>query len=152
MSLTAIFILDVIMLTAIGFFVWSYCRGTRISTLELVATYKLNLRDTERKIRLAVEERIARVDLNEKRLNQVESRVDRLSGRSEKTVIKLAEKEIARRKRKQRSRKEIDREYLGLVSLSEVKKMSGSDSSRARDAFEQDLLSQRMKLYAGQNV
>ena len=65
MSLTAIFIIDVIMLTAIGFFVWSYCRGTRISTLELVATYKLNLRDTERKIRLAVEERIARVDLNE---------------------------------------------------------------------------------------
>ena len=150
MSLTAIFIIDVIMLTAIGFFVWSYCRGTRISTLELVATYKLNLRDTERKIRLAVEERIARVDLNEKRLNHVESRLDRLSGRSEKTVIKLAEKEIARRKRKHRSRE--DRENPGLVSLSEVKKMSGSDSSRARDAFEQDLLSQRMKLYAGQNA
>ena len=150
MSLTAIFILDVIMLTATGFFVWSYCRGTRISTLELVATYKLNLRDTERKIRLAVEERIARVDLNEKRLNHVESRVDRLSGRSEKTVLKLAEKEIARRKRKHQSRE--DREYLGLVPLSELKKMSGADSSLARDAFEQDLLSQRMKLYAGQNA
>ena len=76
--------------------------------------------------------------------------MDRLSGRSEKTVIKLAEKEIARRKRKHRSRE--DRENPGLVSLSEVKKMSGSDSSRARDAFEQDLLSQRMKLYAGQNA
>ena len=150
MSLTAIFIIDVIMLTAIGFFVWSYCRGTRISTLEMVATYKLNLRDTERKIRLAVEERIARVDLNEKRLKHVESRVDRLSGRSEKTVIKLAEKEIARRKRKRRSRE--DRENPGLVPLSEVKKMSGSDSSLARDAFEQDLLNQRMKLYAGQNL
>ena len=150
MSLTAIFILDVIMLTATGFFVWSYCRGTRISTLEMVASYKINLRDTESKIRLAVEERIARVDLNEKRLNHVESRVDRLSGRSEKTVIKLAEKDIARRKRKQRSRE--DREYLGLAPLSEVKKMSGADSSLARDAFEQDLLSQRMKLYAGQNA
>ena len=150
MSLTAIFILDVIMLTAIGFFVWSYCRGTRISTLELVANYKINLRDTERKIRLVVEERIVRVDLNEKRLNHVESRVDRLSGRSEKTVIKLAEKEIARRKRKRRSRE--DRENPGLVPLSEVKKMSGADSSLARDAFEQDLLNQRMKLYAGQNA
>ena len=129
MSLTAIFILDVIMLTAIGFFVWSYCRGSRISTLEMVATYKLNLRDTERKIRLAVEERIARVDLNEKRLNHVESRVDRLSGRSEKTVIKLAEKEIARRKRKQRSRE--DREYLGMMS---------------REAFERRLADERAKV------
>ena len=150
MSLTATFILDFIMLTAIGFFVWSYCRGTRISTLEMVANYKINLRDTERKIRLVVEERIARVDLNEKRLNHVESRVDRLSGRSEKTVIKLAEKEIARRKRKHRSRE--DRENPGLVSLGDVKKMSGADSSLARDAFEQDLLNQRMKLYAGQNA
>ena len=132
MSLTAIFILDVIMLTATGFFVWSYCRGTRISTLEMVASYKINLRDTESKIRLAVEERIARVDLNEKRLNHVESKLDRFSGRSEKTVIKLAEKEIARRKRKLRSRE--DREYLGLVPISEVKKMSGADSSLARDA------------------
>ena len=146
MSLTAIFILDVIMLTATGFFVWSYCRGTRISTLEMVASYKINLRDTESKIRLAVEERIARVDLNEKRLNHVESKLDRFSGRSEKTVIKLAEKEIARRKRMRRSRE--DREYLGLVPISEVKKMSGADSSLARDAFEQDLLNQRMKLYA----
>ena len=82
------------------------------------------------------------MDLNEKRLKHVESRVDRLSGRSEKTVIKLTEKEIARRKR----------EKFGKQMREDTSFRKAKTFARARESFEKNLLDQRMKLYAGQNA
>jgi len=135
MSLTAIFILDFIMLTAIGFFVWSYCRGTRISTLEMVASYKLNLRDTESKIQLAVEERIARVDLNEKRLNHVESRVAKVANRVERDRAMYKETGKTRAKRLWKRDRERRRQMIGPLG------------TLSREAFERHLADERAKLY-----
>ncbi len=131
MSLTFFIIFDLVLMASIGFMIWVYCRNSRLSTLNLVATYKLNLRDTERKLQMAITERIARFDLNEKRLNHVESRVGKLSGRSEKTVIKLAEREIARRKRRHKLL-EKQMAHLGIVS---------------RKSLERKLIAEKTSLY-----
>jgi len=135
MSVIAFLLFDAILLIAIGFFIWVYFRGSRVSTLELVANQKIHARNTEQAIMKMVEKKIAELDISEKRLNYLESRVAKVANRVERDRAKYKATGKTKAKRLWKRDRERRRSAVGSVGMI------------SREAFERHLADERAKLY-----
>ena len=105
--------------------------------MELVAKQKIHARNTEQAIMKMVEKKISELDISEKRLNYLESRVAKVANRVERdrAKYKATGKSRARKfwKRDRERLLRLPKSYMGMVS---------------REEFERKLSEERAKLYA----
>jgi hypothetical protein len=108
---------------------------------ELESEYRINLHKTEMLIQKMVKWKLQNFEPHSKRLDHLESRQDKASGRSEKTVIRLAAREKVRAKRQARKQE--------ARGKSEIRNLAGkwNESASSRETFGKKLMNEQENIY-----
>ena len=123
-----ILLIDVI-LTGFAFYVVYQARNTRKLFFYLESEYIVYRAKTEQAIKDIVRDEVAKIDADNRRMDHLESKIDKASRLSKSNVVQIARKEI------QRNKKKGSRKISPVVS-----------SWSARDRFEKKLLEERLSL------
>ena len=118
-----------LILTGFAFYVVYQARNTRKLFFYLESEYIVYRAKTEQAIKEIVRDEIVKIDADNRRMDHLESKIDKASRLRKSNVVQIARKEIQRDKKK------------GLRKLSPV-----ISSWSARDRFEKKLLEERLTL------
>ena len=118
-----------LILTGFAFYVVYQARNTRKLFFYLESEYIVYRAKTEQAIKDIVRDEVAKIDADNRRMDHLESKIDKASRLNKSNVVQIARKEI------QRDKKKGSRKISSVVS-----------SWSARDRFEKKLLEERLTL------